>query len=238
MSQSLCRVEWTPTAGELGALLLELKQIKSLNPLYNRRSRASRQLVSLRLVPNARGYLEVRIERAIDPAHLGDYFGLFRSRHQAMQALSGIARANRLCNRLLGLEPAGQGACFLRQLGQCQGACEAAEDVTRYNLRMGIALHSLQLKTWPWKGAIAVVEEDEAHDRRDYLVTYNWIHLTTVHELSDLNDVTLGGTPVTFDLDAYRLIVKALLGPTVRRPPIVELPHLAQPRVVMPGQDQ
>jgi DNA polymerase-3 subunit epsilon len=43
MSESLRRVEFTETAGELGALLLELKQIKSLNPLYNRRSRAAKK---------------------------------------------------------------------------------------------------------------------------------------------------------------------------------------------------
>ena len=46
MSQSLRRIEWTETAGELGALLLELRQIKTLNPLYNRRSRAAKQLVT------------------------------------------------------------------------------------------------------------------------------------------------------------------------------------------------
>ena len=105
ISQSLHRVEYTETAGELGALLLELRQIKTLNPLFNRRSRAAKNLVSIELAPNDSGYLQARLVREVEPQRLASYFGLFRSKRDAAQALSGIAAKNDLCNQLLGLEP-------------------------------------------------------------------------------------------------------------------------------------
>ncbi|HEV8078004.1 MAG TPA: exonuclease domain-containing protein, partial [Marinobacter sp.] len=127
ISESLRRVDWTETAGELGALLLELKQIKGLKPLFNRRSRAAKNLVSIELTTTAQGYLQARLAREIDPGRLGDYYGLFRSKGDAERALAGIAAKNELCNRLLGLEPDHSGPCFQRTLGRCQGACEGRE---------------------------------------------------------------------------------------------------------------
>lgn len=234
MSESLRRVEFTETAGELGALLLELKQIKSLNPLYNRRSRAAKNLVSIALRTNGEGYLQAELARKVVPDQLGDYFGLFRSKRDALGAIRGIAGKNDLCGKLLGLEPAGAGPCFQRSLGRCKGACEGAEDTTRYNLRMQIAFHNLRLKTWPWPGPVALVEENLDTDRTDILVVYNWVHIATLHSEEELNDFEPGSAPVTFDLDSYKLLVKALLGRDKKPHRIIELPPLTQPAVLMP----
>ncbi|MFE8070777.1 exonuclease domain-containing protein [Marinobacteraceae bacterium S3BR75-40.1] len=232
LSQSLRHVDWTETAGELGALLLELKQIKTLNPLYNRRSRAAKNLVSFRLVPNQEGYLTAELAWDIDPNRLGEYYGLFRSKSQALKALSGIAQKNELCNKLLGIDNAGFGPCFQRHLGRCKGACEGEEDVTRYNLRMQIAFHTLRLQTWPWKGMVGVVERNAETGRTDIHVIYNWAHITTVQSESELHDLTLGGGQVAFDLDSYKLIVKALLGPE-RKLEVMEMGEVALPELVM-----
>ena len=234
MSESLRRVEWTETAGELGALLLELKQIKSLKPLFNRRSRAAKSLVSIELVANPQGYLQARLVREIDPGRLGDYYGLFRSKRDAERALSGIAAKNDLCNRLLGLEPAHEGPCFQRALGRCQGACEGLEDITRYNLRMQIAFHGLRLRTWPWDGPVGIIEHNPLRERTDILVVYNWIHVGTVHDENELHDLSLGGRPVTFDLDSYKLLVKTLMGQGASSQSIVELSKTGIPDVMMP----
>lgn len=234
MSESLRRVEVTETAGELGALLLELKQIKTLSPLYNRRSRAAKRLVSIALSTNADGYLQAELARSISPDRLGDYFGLFRSKRDAQGAIQGIAAKNDLCGKLLGLEPAGPGPCFQRSLGRCQGACEGAEDATRFNLRMQIAFHALRLKTWPWPGSIGLVEDNRVTGRTDILVICNWIHLATVHSEQALNEFAPGAEPVTFDLDSYKLLVKALLGRDKNRLRIIELSPLTQPAVLMP----
>ena len=237
MSESLRRVEWTETAGELGALLLELKQIKTLKPLFNRRSRAAKNLVSIELSKNEAGYLQARLVREIEPHRLGDYFGLFRSKRDAERALSGIAAKNELCNRLLGLEPEHEGPCFQRALGRCKGACEELENVERYNLRVQIAFHGLRLKTWPWKGPVGIVERDERSGRTDILVVYNWMHVATLHEEEELADLSLSGQAVTFDLDSYKLLIGALMDRKKgghERQQVIELPAIGEPDVLMP----
>ncbi|HKM37477.1 MAG TPA: exonuclease domain-containing protein [Thiopseudomonas sp.] len=234
ISESLRRVEYTETAGELGALLLELRQIKTLNPLFNRRSRAAKNLVSIELAPNDCGYLQARLVREIEPHRLASYFGLFRSKRDAEQGLSDIAAKNDLCNRLLGLEPVGDGPCFQRALGRCKGACEGIEDVTLYNLRVQIAFHQLRLRTWPWKGPVAIVEYRGDGAQSDILVVYNWVHVTTVHDEQELYDLSLRGQSVTFDLDSYKLLVKALMGSADKGHSLIELPAVAAPDVLMP----
>ena len=247
MSESLRRVDWTETAGELGALLLELKQIKQMHPLFNRRSRAAKNLVSIELTENGngkgkgkgKGYLQARLVREIEPHRLGDYFGLFRSKKEADKALSGIAAKNDLCNKLLGLEPDHDGPCFQRTLGRCKGACVGdggqGEDRVKYNLRMQIAFHNLRLKTWPWKGPVGVVERNPERDRTDILIVYNWMHVATVHDHQALGDLSLNRQAVTFDLDSYKLIAKALLARKQERPiQVIELDAVGAPDVLMP----
>lgn len=237
MSESLRRVDWTETAGELGALLLELKQIKTLKPLFNRRSRAAKNLVSIELTKNLQGYLQARLVREIEPHRLGDYFGLFRSKRDAERALSGIAAKNELCNRLLGLEPDHEGPCFQRTLGRCKGACESLEDVERYNLRVQIAFHSLRLKTWPWQGPVGIVEHDARAGRTDILVVYNWMHVATLHDEQELEDLSLRGQAVNFDLDSYKLLIGALMDRrkgALGQHRVIELPAIGEPDVLMP----
>ena len=233
ISESLRRVEYTETAGELGALLLELQQIKTLKPLFNRRSRAAKNLGSIELVPNDDGYLQAQVVREIELHRLANYFGLFRSKRDAERTLSDIAAKNDLCNLLLGLEPQRNGPCFQRALGRCQGACDGGEDVIHYNLRMQIAFHQLRLQTWPWQGPVAIVERRDDWMQPDILVIYNWIHVTTVHDEQELYDLSLSGQSVTFDLDSYKLLVKALLNRTAKSHSLIELPAVATPEVLL-----
>ncbi|UZD66550.1 exonuclease domain-containing protein [Marinobacter sp. AN1] len=233
LSESMRRLEWTETAGELGALLLELKQIKGLRPMYNRRSRPAKTLWSIELTESGQGYLQARLVRQIEPHRLGHYYGLFRSKRDALRALTGIASKNELCNKLLDLEPADQhGPCFQRTLGRCKGACEGEEDVTRYNLRVQIAFHSLRLKTWPWQGPVGVMEQNPNTGRTDILIIYNWMHVATVHSEEELSDLSLRGTAVTFDMDSYKLVVKALSGKGIGGLQILELPPIGEPDIL------
>ena len=239
ISESLRRVDWTETAGELGALLLELKQIKQMKSLFNRRSRAAKNLVSIELTENSAGYLQARLVREIQPHRLGDYFGLFRSKKDAESALSGIAAKNDLCNQLLGLEPDQEGPCFQRTLGRCKGACDGGEDRVKYNLRTQIAFHALRLKTWPWRGPVGVVERNPERERTDILIVYNWMHVATVHDHQELEDLSLNSQAVNFDLDSYKLIVKALMAPKsaakkARPPEVIDLHAVGSPDVLMP----
>lgn len=97
------------------------------------------------------------------------------------------------------------------------------EDVTRYNLRVQIAFHSLQLKKWPYEGAIGVKECQSFTGKTDIHIIYGWIHLGTVNsdeELEDFNvsdrvQACLEGEYI-FDPDGYRVITKTLTAPKAR----------------------
>ncbi|TDT43542.1 DNA polymerase-3 subunit epsilon [Halospina denitrificans] len=234
LSQSMRWVDWTETAGDLGALLLELKQIKGLKPLYNRRSRAAKRLVTIALNPGEEGYLQASLCWGVDPNNLGQYYGLFKSKRDAQKALQGIAQKNELCNQMLGLEST-HGPCFQRRLGRCKGACEGLEDVTRYNLRVQIAFHELQLKAWPWEGPIGVVEENGSTGRTDIHVIYNWAHIATVHDEAELSELEPGREALAFDLDSYKLLIKHVLAPG-HRLKIIECPGMSRPDVVWPDE--
>ena len=102
-----------------------------------------------------------------------------------------------------------------------------------YNLRMQIAFHQLRLQTWPWQGPVAIVERRDDGAQPDILVIYNWIHVTTVHDEHALYDLSLRGQSVTFDLDSYKLLVKALMNSTDTRHSLIELPEVGAPEVVL-----
>lgn len=228
MSQSVRRIEWTETAGELGALLLELQQIKALKPIHNKRSRSVNSLHSYTLTPNKQGYLTLQSVQEVDVTRLEDFYGLFKTKKIAEKALQGIDSNNELCAKLVGLDR-GPGPCFQHKLGRCKGACIGEEDVTRYNLRVQIAFHSLQLKKWPYKGAIAVRECQSFTGKTDIHIIYGWIHLGTVNSDTELDDFNVSGRvraclegETTFDADGYRVMTKILMAPK-NRPQIIEL---------------
>ncbi len=222
MSQRIRRLEWTETAGELGALLLESQQIKQLKPIHNQRLRAVNTLSTFTLDPNEQGYLTVKSVDTVNPERLDDYYGLFRTPNSAEKALQGISASNELCARMIGLDK-GQGGCFQYQLGRCKGACVGEEDVTRYNLRAQIAFHTLRLKRWPYDGVIAVQERNDFTGKAEFHLIHNWVHLGTIHgkaQLQQAQEYLPGGqcsdSKAHFEMDNYKLMVKYLLSPKYR----------------------
>jgi len=223
IAQSITHLDWTETAGDLGAQLLELKEIKSLNPIYNRRSRASKTLVSIKLETNSDGFLCASLSREIEFNHLHRYYGLYRSMQSAQKALLELANKNNLCRKLLGLEK-GRGACFGQQTLSCKGACINQEEAERYNLRMQIAFHALQLKVWPYEGMIGIKEKHPSRSWEQMHVIYNWSHVATVDSEEELHDLMDRGSDssISFDLDSYKLLTKAIMSPSSSLP-IVKL---------------
>lgn len=214
IAQSVTHIEWTETAGDIGAQLLELKEIKTLNPIYNRRSRASKTLIAIKLESNDKGFLQASLTREISLEHLDQYYGLYRSVQAAKKALVEIANKNNLCRKLLGLE-SGSGACFGVQTQSCQGACINQEDVLRYNLRAQIAFHSLQLKVWPYESMMGIKETHPLRAWDQLHVIYNWTHIATVESEEELHSLLENGLQhdIRFDLDTYKLLSKMILSP-------------------------
>lgn len=200
------RIEHIRTAGEIGALLLEARLIKSRQPLLNQKLRRNRQLCSLRL---AGGRPQVVYSSELDFASTPQLYGLFTSRHAALERLAALADTHRLCSALLGLErpPPGR-ACFRATLGRCAGACRGDEPPAAHAARLRAALQDLQVATWPFPGAVGLIERDGAE--RQIHVIRNWYYLDSVADEAQAR--ALGRVAPAFDADGYRILCGPLLG--------------------------
>ena len=74
------RIDFIETAGEMGALLLESRMIKTDNPLFNQRLRRIRSLCSIRLVQSPVGLVpEVVDSKLVNLGTTPALYGLFAS---------------------------------------------------------------------------------------------------------------------------------------------------------------
>lgn len=225
LARQVGRVEWTETAGELGALLAEARAVKAAKPLNNRRLRSA-HAVTLRFVPTADGFdrLETLSTAEASAGPDSDYFGLYRDAKAALKAAEEICRAQKLCPKRLGLE-AGRGAesadssCFSYQLGRCRGACVGLETAALHNARARLALSSTRLASWPFRGRVVVVETDW-RGCEDFHVLSDWRYLGTAHDEAGVAEVAREQA-IDFDPDIYRILRKFFDAPGQCR--IVEL---------------
>ena len=150
------QISHLPTAGDIGAQLLEAQLIKERYPLLNRRLRRKSRLCSVRLKgPKP----DIVYAQDVDFAREPRLYGLYTSRTAALRALLALADLARLCHGALGLErlPPGR-ACLRALLGRCAGVCRGDETPQVHTQRLTAALEHLALRCWPYPGAIGVVE--------------------------------------------------------------------------------
>ena len=224
LAHTVRRVEWTETAGELGALLIEARAVKAEQPLHNRRLRAGGPAWTLRLAgpAGAPEHVEIVELDALDAAGQQEVYGLYRDRRAAARAFEEIVRAHQLCARVLGLERGAgadaAGSCFAYQLGRCRGACVGAEPAALHNARVRLALAATRLKPWPYRGRILVAERDWRGEQ-DLHVLERWRYLGTVREADAAEGLDAEAVP--FDPDVYRILKRFLAAPAGAR--IIEL---------------
>ncbi len=207
-------IDWTLTAGEIGALLLENRQIKALHPLYNRRQRKTRQFWTLQPSPTPGSErIELGVKALSAEQSEPELYGLFSSKAVALKQLRTLVKQFSLCERVLGLE-SGQGRCFGHQIGRCLGACCGAEPLAHHNKRLHQALASRQLASWQWPCAIVIEEPDQNKPTRsDWHLVSNWAYLGTAPDIPELIQLEQRNLPDTFDLDTYFILQKALKTP-------------------------
>lgn len=204
LSQQLRRIEWRETAGEIGALLLEAALVKELQPVHNRRLRASEAVCSWQLAETAPGLWQPRLATAedIDLGRDQDLFGLFKDAREAKRVLEQLAGEHGLCHALLGLEKVRPGRpCFAHQLHKCRGACVGKELPSMHSGRLMAALGKVRLKPWPFPGPAVLREGDAVH------LIDGWRYRGTARsdeELAALLDTREAG----FDADVYKVLVK------------------------------
>jgi DNA polymerase-3 subunit epsilon len=200
------RVEWTETAGPLGALLLEAREVRESQPVYNRQLRGGGE----RLTWVFDGAAPRLVELDAQVLRSGNAFGTYRAARDARRALEGLAREHRWCLKLLGLE-SGPGSCFGFQVGRCNGACTGKEPVALHLARVQLGLMPLRLKQWPHDGPMLLREGTD--ERQQYHVIDGWQHLGTVdvENALELQRNWRGGARGSgFDYDDYRILTRAL----------------------------
>jgi excinuclease Cho len=208
------RISHIRTAGEIGALLLEASLIKQQQPMLNKKLRRNRQLCSLRLVD---GQPEVVYSKDVNFATEPSLYGLFASRHAAIEWLHQLADQHRLCCGALGLEKLKPGrACFRATIKLCAGVCLGNESLEVHGQRLLRNLEILRVACWPYPGAIGLTERYEdvgcdelAEEPCQIHVIHNWCYLGSVSNLSKARD--LSAMAAGFDADGYKILCRPIL---------------------------
>ncbi len=208
LSAEIRRLDWTETAGELGALLLESRLVKEVAPLHNAQLRRRKSFGVLRL-PSLREAPEfVKLDdidwdaRAPGAEPL---YGPFASPRAARDLLESIAAEEGLCWRLLGWEKRG-GPCFARQVRKCRGACVGEETPEAHNVRLATALEARRIPDWPFPGPVAIVERDAARGIEEAHVVHQWRHLGTARDEDELESLATSRRLPEFDPDILKVL--------------------------------
>jgi DNA polymerase-3 subunit epsilon len=213
IAREITRIDWIETGGELGALIEEARLVKELAPVHNRRLRRAMELCSWHWrVDKSDAHPQIVSARDLDVSQFGDLHGLFRSRAGAIEAMREIASAHGLCPILLGLEKR-KGPCFAYQIKRCRGACIGQESRGAHALRLAQALAALRMRSWPFKGRIAVREATPGRDRTEVIVLDRWCYLGTARSEHELHELQEAARRPIFDLDTYKILARFFAKP-------------------------
>jgi DNA polymerase-3 subunit epsilon len=208
MAREVQRVDWSETAGELGAYLQQSQLLKELAPVYNRQSRRADELCAWRWRPEqAEAPPELVDASELESDALRNVYGLFRSRASACEALRALASTHGLCLVMLGLEPrSANGACSAYPLNCCRGACTGAESAIRHAMRVVQALSKLRIKPWPYRGRVGLRETDPHTERSELHVVDEWCYLGTGRTEAEVHELKESTRKAPFDLDTYKML--------------------------------
>ena len=204
LSQQVRRIEHIKTGGEIGALLKEAALVKKLQPTHNRQLRRNNELCSIQLKDSSEG-LEVHVAYAseLDFATTSSLYGLFKSKREALKALTEIAEEHALCKAIIGLEKVKAGSpCFGWQLKKCRGACIGDEPRLAHDARLLAGLGKLKIKMWPFDGPAYLKEGEEI------LLIENWAYLGSATSEDEIWQI-MDGRQTRFDRDTYKILSTA-----------------------------
>jgi DNA polymerase-3 subunit epsilon len=202
ISQQIERIETIETGGELSALLLESELVKKLQPIYNRKLRNARRMVTLRQHVTKDGYNTLSIVNGeeIKSEEVEQVLGIFKSVKSAKEHLARLVEEYQLCQKMLGLQKV-SGPCFAYHLEKCKGACLGKENPILFNARFVMAFAKTKLRAWPFSGPILVKERRD--DVGDAMVFDKWCYLGKFDEYegSQANDLV-----ALSDFDVYKIL--------------------------------
>lgn len=203
------------TAGEVGALLLESRLIKTQNPLFNQRLRRIRSLCSVQLHTTSQGRVPVVVDgKSVNLGSTPGLYGLFSSRHAALSKLKNLAQQHRLCLAAIGLEKASARGCFGLQIKTCLGTCVGQEDRQVHDERLFAALVDSQVEVWPFSGPVDLVETSDGWVQKHRV--NHWCYLGTWCSKTGTTTVPVSDQSEGFDLDSYKILVRPIMLQTVK----------------------
>lgn len=203
MLAQTCRIDHVCTAGEVGALLLELQLIRAQQPPFNCLLKEEGEVFSLVWQPGQP--IDVVASSAVRKGLCS--YGVYASRWSAWDGLRALLKRHRLCPAAAGLETPVRGrGCFSWQTGRCAGACIGKETVQEHNARFQKALASLQEAMWPFPGAIGIREELDGW-RQTHVIDH-WCYLGSLE--GGRTRVKTSSRP-PFDIDIYKILMRPLL---------------------------
>ncbi len=206
------RIDVRPTAGEVGALLLENAAIKAEMPLFNRRQRSIRRMWSVFLATDKTGFRTPQVRAyAMDEPDILATYGAYASRWHARKALESLSRDESLCPQVLGLET-GKGPCFQYQIGRCRGACVGRETPDEHNERLQVAFDRHRFSAWPVTRPVVlheVAKDTAVQPAEEWHLLHNWTYLGTFESLEAAQQ-SQSSPGFMFDRDTYHILRRTL----------------------------
>ena len=205
ISQTVRKIDYIETDGELAALLLESFLVKQYMPLYNIRLRRTKKLIVVSSIFDELGYKTLKTE-TLNTSEVHDYsniLSMHTKKSLATMTMDTLVKTFELCPRLCGIEK-GKGRCFLRQLGKCRGACEGAESPESYNARVDIAFADRGISEWPYDEPMVFYEKASTSVKTGFLVD-NWI-IQKMIRFDPEEGYSEEPYGQDFDLDAYMIL--------------------------------
>jgi DNA polymerase-3 subunit epsilon len=214
LQKGTASIETIPTSGELSALLLESALIKKENPIHNRALRQRRLLVLAKRTRDSNGYDRVVLSRSEELNADADILGVFRTMAHAKEKLRAIAKENKLCTKLLGIENSAAG-CFGSQIQTCDGACTGKVSPETYNQRISDTFANRRMRTWPYSGTV-LINESESEESGTIFFIRDWVLIGSFrYDGEACSELPL--TENNFDYDIYKILVRFMLNPTNKR---------------------
>lgn len=198
--QEITSIDYQECAGEFSAQLLFGQRIQQEPPLHQFRRATS--FCSIQLLEDPQGYLQPHLADVISPSKVAQHYGLFQSETEALKAVRGLAKAYHLAVEMEGVE-------LPKDISQKP---RPAAEV--YNLKLQTALAGLKLKSWPWPGAVALIERERFTGICQCHLFENWCHISsTFGEKEEFELVELlqqGQDQAFFDKSIYQVLQKLL----------------------------
>ncbi len=211
LSRKITHIKTIPTAGELGALLLESRLIKELQPTHNRLLRHSKKMILAKQITDKNGYYTINLETAnrINLDDIATLLAVFKTQKQAFSTLHQIAKTKNLCPKILRLDKS-KTACFNYHLNLCSGACIQKEKPLFYNIRF-LTAFSHKIQPWPFSGPIIITQSNPENNLTDKFLVDSWCYLGQIQ--TEDNSINTTSQPPDFNYDTYKILHRFINSP-------------------------